>query len=145
VRLDKTGHPDDNTRVNGDSGYYALLIRLPKASHIAVGSWGEADFPAGWYVYVGTARKGLYARLNRHMRRAKMLRWHVDYLLQHGTLALTCTWDLDGRSECGIAEAIAGLPGACWRPRRFGASDCRCEGHLIHFKEEPEKGLLTTI
>jgi Uri superfamily endonuclease len=42
--------------------------------------------PAGRYLYCGSAkgRGGLKARLSRHMRRGKSVRWHVDQLPEQG-------------------------------------------------------------
>jgi Uri superfamily endonuclease len=42
--------------------------------------------PAGRYLYCGSAKGpgGLKARLSRHMRRGKSVRWHVDQLTEQG-------------------------------------------------------------
>jgi Uri superfamily endonuclease len=40
--------------------------------------------PAGRYLYCGSAKGpgGLKARLSRHMRRGKSVRWHIDRLTE---------------------------------------------------------------
>jgi hypothetical protein len=43
-----------------------------------------------------------------------------------------------GRRECAWAEGLAGLPGAAIPVPRFGASDCHCPAHLIHFVQRPD-------
>lgn len=128
-----------------DAGYYVLLIRLKEARELSVGAWGSALFPAGLYAYVGRARRGLSRRLARHAARKKTLRWHVDWLLSCGTIVGIFSWPLAGRSECSIAERLAALPEATWRPRGFGSSDCRCKGHLIHFTAPPNEGVFATL
>jgi len=42
--------------------------------------FGRARFRQGVYFYVGTAQRNLSARLGRHSRKEKTLRWHIDYL-----------------------------------------------------------------
>ena len=42
--------------------------------------FGRAHFRQGVYFYVGTAQRNLSARLGRHSRKEKTLRWHIDYL-----------------------------------------------------------------
>lgn len=66
-----------------EGSLYALLIYLPHATQINVGKLGEFVFPAGFYVYVGSARRNLASRIARHRRKEKRLHWHIDYLLQH--------------------------------------------------------------
>jgi Uri superfamily endonuclease len=42
------------------------------------------------------------------------------------------------KRECAWAQTLAGLPGAFIPASRFGASDCRCPAHLIHFARPPD-------
>jgi Uri superfamily endonuclease len=62
-------------------GCYSLIIELQRKKTIRVGKLGEAVFPAGTYVYTGSAMKGLGTRLRRHCSRKKKIHWHIDYLL----------------------------------------------------------------
>jgi len=41
---------------------------------------GEFDFPAGIRLH-GSAKRNFEARIARHLRQEKTLRWHIDYLL----------------------------------------------------------------
>ncbi|MCM8596002.1 DUF123 domain-containing protein [Accumulibacter sp.] len=106
---------------------YQLQILLAEPLRIVVGRLGECAFPAGRYVYTGSARRNLAARIARHLRREKTLRWHVDYLL--GAPGVTVTGvALSAAGECALNQATRGrivVPG-------FGASDCRsgCRSHL---------------
>jgi len=74
---------DDEPRVGLPSlpGTYALVLRFSKRLEIIVGKLGVLSVQAGYYVYVGSALGpgGLAARVGRHCRREKALRWHVDY------------------------------------------------------------------
>jgi len=122
------------------AGTYALILELPRPATIAVGKLGRFSFPAGWYAYAGSARGpgGLAARLSRHLRSLKPLRWHVDYLRVY-TRPIAAWYAVGARKqECAWAKALASLPGASAPVPRFGASDCRCPAHLIHFATPPD-------
>ncbi len=106
---------------------YQLLIEVTLPVRCVVGSLGTVDFPAGRYVYTGSAKRGLEARIARHLRSAKALRWHIDYLL--GAPGVTVAAVVRSRrEECRLNQAS---PGRVLVPR-FGASDCRagCGAHL---------------
>jgi len=61
-------------------GTYALLLELDQQTVITVGRLGTCSFPAGSYVYVGSAlgSGGLSARLAHHRRPVK--RFHYSIL-----------------------------------------------------------------
>ena len=120
-------------------GTYLLLARLDQATWIDVGRLGTYTFPSGWYVYVGSALGpgGLKARLNRHRREDKRLHWHIDYLLEHAEFEESWTIRSISRLECALAARVCQLPKAHVIVPRFGASDCRCDGHLVHIPYEP--------
>jgi len=119
-----------NPLLPADPGVYVLLIYLENPEAIVVGRLGAIDFPAGCYAYVGSALRGLSARVGRHLRRRKKLHWHVDYLLQKGQLS-EVVWALSQEKlECSIAGAL--LRQGFQSIPRFGASDCRCPSHLFH-------------
>lgn len=106
---------------------YQLHIHLAQPLRLAIGRLGEFDFPAGGYVYTGSARRNFEARVARHLRREKALRWHIDYLLTAPGVTVTEVARSDS-GECALNQATAGMvivPG-------FGASDCRagCGSHL---------------
>ena len=71
---------------NTDSGIYVAVFHLPQPRSIKVGALGLVRFKAGIYAYVGSAQKNLTARLQRHARHRKPLRWHIDYLSTKATM-----------------------------------------------------------
>ena len=104
---------------------YVAATWVPRRETIVVGSLGPITFVRGWYAYVGSARRGRDARVARHRRAAKPLRWHADYLFSRHPAGRA--WLVDTRvSECELAARLGGrvVP-------RFGSSDCRCGGHLV--------------
>lgn len=120
---------------------YVVATWVPRRTEIRVGSLGPVAFARGWYAYVGSARRGRDARVARHLRAEKPVRWHVDYLSSRfpGHVA----WLVDSAlTECELAGALARLPGASRRPPRFGAGDCRCAGHLIVLPARPTRHML---
>lgn len=52
-------------------GVYQLVIRMRRPAVITVGALGRCRFPAGWYVYTGSARNGLEQRIRWHLRQEK--------------------------------------------------------------------------
>ncbi len=109
---------------------YSLFIRVEKPQTITVGRFGRFTFPAGNYIYSGSARKNILARLNRHLRKEKKLRWHIDYLLNSANVNIVEVL-VSTIPECDLVAASGGtivVPG-------FGASDCRsgCGSHLRRF------------
>ena len=106
---------------------YQLFIRLATPQRIAIGQLGCFDFPAGCYVYTGSARRNFEARIARHLRKEKTLRWHIDYLLAAPGIQVERV-RRSALPECELNRRAGGqlaIPG-------FGASDCRaaCGSHL---------------
>jgi Uri superfamily endonuclease len=112
---------------------YQLVIRLAQSSTVRIGRLGVFEMPAGVYVYTGSARRNLEARIRRHLSHEKRLHWHVDYLLGHPDARVIDVFRF-AEPEC---EVNARTPGRCLVPG-FGASDCRhgCGSHL-KFQGEP--------
>jgi HEAT repeat protein/Uri superfamily endonuclease len=127
------------------TGTYVLALWLKGSTTIAVGRHGEFEFPSGWYLYVGSALGpgGLPARLARHRRRlasGKKARWHVDHLRERAVWGGAWVLAAGERPECTWAAALRRLPGAQAVIPGFGASDCRCPGHLLHVPDLPGDG-----
>lgn len=112
------------------SGAYVLLIRLDGRAEIGVGRLGQFTFEAGIYAYVGSAMNGLDARVARHKRHEKKLRWHIDYLLQHAKVVDVIEFESAERRECRINDRIRRGWRSAYPVAGFGASDCRCVSHL---------------
>jgi sugar fermentation stimulation protein A len=121
-----------------DRGSYLLILRLKRAKSLEFGRREHRQpFPAGYYIYVGSAMKNLTQRLERHRRLRKNKFWHIDYLREvsefQAALPIRASEDL----ECAIAEKMRAI--ADWTIPGFGASDCACPGHLFGMKEDPLK------
>ena len=120
-----------------DAGIYIAVFYLPKGRTIHVGRLGRLRFRRGIYFYVGSAQQNLSARLERHSRKTKSLHWHIDYLSVKAEMLGAITIEGPQDLECKLAKDLGemfelSVPS-------FGASDCRCGGHLFYTKELPEK------
>jgi Uri superfamily endonuclease len=113
-------------------GSYLLLIRLPEAQTMTIGSLPDIYFPQGYYAYVGSALGGIKARLDHHLNQSKRRHWHIDYLLPKASITDIIIGESEDRVECAIAQALStqfdSIPG-------FGSSDCRCSSHLFFAAE----------
>jgi Uri superfamily endonuclease len=118
-------------------GTYALAIALETKLCLRIGKLGMHNFLPGYYVYAGSAMRGLSGRLKRHLRSDKRLHWHIDYLLQQA--AVTDIWYAIGpdKLECKWNVTLQDLPAAAPSVPGFGASDCRCSSHLTYFRVIP--------
>lgn len=118
-------HPTAET-IPAVPGAYVLRVDLNASA---------AGLPPGRYLYCGSAMGpgGLRARLARHLRIGKSIRWHIDRLTEAGRAA--GAWVFPGGDECDLASSLAArgfptpIPG-------FGSSDCaRCVSHLFSWPD----------
>lgn len=106
---------------------YQLLIEVAHPLRQAIGALGVHDFPAGRYTYTGSAKRAFEARIARHLRAEKALRWHIDHLLTAPGVRVLAV----RRSRVPECRLNRSSPGTVTVPG-FGASDCRagCGAHL---------------
>jgi len=88
----------------------------------------------GAYAYVGSARRALRARVDRHFRRKKPKKWHVDQLTMHRSVTTTGAILVPRArvTECELNLMVGlAVEGSTPAPK-FGATDCRagCPAHL---------------
>ncbi len=119
---------------------YRLLIWVERALQLHVGALGRHLLGPGLYVYTGSARRNPRARLQRHLRRDKRLRWHIDYLLSQPEVQVLDV-EIWIAPECSVNRDTGGtVPIA-----GFGASDCvaGCASHLRYLGATPWGGTLS--
>ncbi|UCD71468.1 MAG: GIY-YIG nuclease family protein [Syntrophobacterales bacterium] len=109
-------------------GIYLLMIRLYGRRLIQIGGLGYRFFHRGSYGYVGSAKRRMNSRLNRHLKDGKRLHWHIDYLLQYAEIEVVVYGQCHSDKECMLAKELSHvfqcLPG-------FGSTDCKCTSHLF--------------
>jgi Uri superfamily endonuclease len=135
--------------VNALNRLYVVAAWVPRRETMVVGALGPVTFARGWHAYVGSARHGRDARVARHRRVAKPLRWQADYLFSKHPATRAWLFDTPlvecelatrlcalGQPQAGPGSAVVVPPeaaGAIVRVvGRFGASDCGCAGHLLY-------------
>jgi Uri superfamily endonuclease len=121
---------------------YQLIIEISEELNIKIGRLGTFTFPAGQYIYTGSAKKNIEQRIARHLKKEKKVRWHIDYLTVHPSVQIIEVRRSD-KNECSLNKKTKGtiaVPG-------FGASDCRkaCGSHLkfiaakVDIKQQPNQ------
>ena len=115
-----------------DSGSYLLIIRLDEACRLKIGALGEIAFDPGYFVYVGSAKRGLRARIARHLRDEKKIRWHIDYLLTLARVERVLVSNSAAEQELGTALLDSPDFNVI---NHFGSSDSPLPGHLFHCPE----------
>ncbi|MFZ5929487.1 MAG: GIY-YIG nuclease family protein [Acidobacteriota bacterium] len=127
-------------------GSYVLVLRLEEFLPLRIGALGTFGFPAGEYLYCGSAlgAGGVRARVRRHVEGGRKRHWHIDYLLRLARVHEV--WGrLDPRRlECAWAQALSRHGSFACPAARFGASDCRCPAHLWR-AEVPHAGLESVL
>lgn len=118
-----------------DRGSYLVVLSLAEESEVEIGKLGRVKFPKGYYLYVGSARKDLTRRIERHRGLRKRKFWHVDYLRERADFQTVIPIRTGEDLECEIAKALNGI--AAWNIPGFGCSDCSCESHLFGMKQNP--------
>lgn len=118
-----------------DRGGYLLIFRLRDKRRFPVGGLGDVELRKGYYVYVGSAKQALSARIQRHRRPGKKTFWHIDYLSTqaefHAALPVRSSDDLECLMAASLQEILGeGVPG-------FGCSDCSCPSHLFFSPADP--------
>ncbi len=109
-------------------GSYLIIIKLEDNKNFKVGKLGKIDFKKGYYVYVGSAMKGLEKRIQRHLRTQKKIHWHIDYFLSQARIINVFFKLSNNKQECKIAESLGEKLSSI---TGFGCSDCKCKTHLF--------------
>tara|TARA_B110000014_G_C19502435_1_gene271307 strand:- start:46 stop:399 length:354 start_codon:yes stop_codon:yes gene_type:complete len=106
---------------------YQLFISLSQPTEIQIGKLGLFVFPEGMYVYTGSAKRNMDARIRRHLSKSKNLHWHIDYLLANEQSKIINILKLKLR-ECKLNTNTTGKAIIAG----FGSSDCKqnCRSHL---------------
>jgi len=122
-------------REGGDRGCYLAIFRLRRALRWRAGRAAGAFLPPGFHIYVGSAKRGLAARLARHAGGTGRPFWHVDRLRAAAKPRAFLPVRTADDIECDLASAVRGA--ADGEAAGFGCSDCRCSSHLFFMERDP--------
>jgi len=126
-------------------GTYVLVLHLAEEVELDVGALGRTIFPAGHYLYCGSAQSGLGPRLARHMRPEKTMRWHIDRLTVLAEPIGALLFPDGKEGECRSSRMLEMCLGARSVLDGFGCSDCRCRTHLFHLPDAVPLSYVTDI
>jgi len=118
-------------------GTYTVIVRCKGPYCSMFGKLGRARLRKGYYLYTGSAlgrgAVSLERRIERHMKRQKRLRWHVDYLTSRPECNVTGAVYVvsDVRLECKVNSLLSNELKVSPVLLKIGASDCKCNGHLL--------------
>jgi Uri superfamily endonuclease len=112
---------------------YAVHLQLEKDQDITIGKLGTFHFQRGSYIYVGSAKRSILSRLNRHKKIEKVKRWHIDYFRPYCEITKIITYEEDD-GECRLAEKLRKSMNGSLPIKGLGSSDCHCFSHLIYIQ-----------
>lgn len=127
-------------------GTYTLILSIRKPATVRFGMLGTARLEAGYYLYTGSAlgrgAVSLEWRLSRHASSRKKKRWHVDYLTSCPSCRLVGAVYLSSKTkfECRVNSAVRENLSLQPLIPHLGATDCKCDGHLLRVNSHRGEG-----
>ena len=112
-----------------------LIIYVSEGLKTVVGRLGRIYFRKGNYIYIGSAKDCLDARLRRHLMKDKKTYWHIDYFLKDERAKISQIWTIVKLIECETANIFNRSTFTETVKKGFGSSDCRCLTHLFYLKD----------
>ncbi len=113
-------------------GAYLIVVELTQSCVVTLRRRPPVTLPPGRYAYCGSAYGpgGLRARVTRHLKQEKPIRWHIDQLT--ATAPVIDIRLLPGGNECDILRQLNRRTGVGIPIPGFGSSDCAgCPAHLV--------------
>ncbi|RJP62115.1 MAG: GIY-YIG nuclease family protein [Ignavibacteriales bacterium] len=130
-------------------GIYLLEIYASKTFEIQIKKFIDRLFSAGYYYYVGSAQKNLRQRLTRHLRKDKIVHWHIDHITTNpATLIKNIFLIKSGKKdlECEIANLLENNIKLDSSYKGFGNSDSNCSStHLFYSKKKIDHNHLLSL
>ncbi len=126
---------------------YILLIKLHNKMLINIKSLGTVVLDPGFYIYIGSANiRNPLARILRHFRKRKKIKWHIDFLTNAPSIEVIAAIMCYGLTESLIYDLIISQDRFVTAARRFGSTDQKHHiTHLFKIKGEPAIVLRCTI
>lgn len=118
-------------QINPSDTLYSIELILQKDMKIKIGKLGTFRFQKGTYMYVGSAKRNIVSRINRHKQIKKKMHWHFDYLRPYGEITKIITYE-NSNGECGLCRELLEKMNGTLPVKGFGSSDCNCLSHLVY-------------
>lgn len=111
---------------------YILILKLNENLSIEIGKFGNINFKKGFYIYIGSGKRNIKKRVERHIKKEKKAHWHIDYLTINKNFSINEIYFIDKIKECEVAEIF--MKNNIAYIKNFGSSDCKCKSHLFYFE-----------
>ncbi len=119
-----------------NSGVYLLEIFASKPFTTNIAKYKGELFPKGYYYYSGSAQKNLPHRLKRHIRKDKIVHWHIDHItsLKEANISNIFIFENRGKDiECELVQVLLKDFNTKIIANGFGNGDCHtCQTHLLY-------------
>ena len=112
-----------------------MLVMACRGGHTKVGGLGVVTLATGYYLYAGSAQRGLRSRVSRHLGPVAHRHWHIDYVKGLCRPVGVALWAGRGADECALSDAVGECADGC--VPGFGCTDCRCRSHLHYVADGP--------
>ncbi|MFA9555894.1 DUF123 domain-containing protein [Evansella sp. AB-rgal1] len=114
---------------------YVIMMNLLEDRHVAIGKLGSFLFHKGTYIYVGSAKKNIQARVKRHINKEKPTRrWHIDFFSSNTSVIGFITFP-HHKGECQLKDFIQKQFHGTVVAKGLGSSDCSCDSHLLKIND----------
>ncbi len=121
-------------------GVYLLELQIKKPIQISAKKFLNQIFEKGYYYYSGSAQKNLSQRLERHLRKKKIIHWHIDHLTSDVNVEIKSVLIANESSkefECELINILTMNFNLGINHKGFGNGDCNiCDSHLLYSKNK---------
>jgi len=121
---------------NSDSGIYILEIKINRDFTVSTKTFENFTFKKGFYYYVGSAQKNLKSRIQRHLKKEKIIHWHIDHITTIRESEITSVYVFRSKKkdfECELVQTLTRKGILKYSAKNFGNSDCNiCDSHLLY-------------
>ena len=126
--------------IKSNSGIYILEIHVPKNFSLGIPKFKSLIIDRGYYYYVGSAQKNLKQRIERHLRKDKIIHWHIDHLTapEQNRIKTVLIFEKKAKEfECSLVYEIENYYNLEHPQTGFGNSNCKlCKSHLLYSKKK---------
>ncbi|KAF0152082.1 MAG: hypothetical protein FD143_1376 [Ignavibacteria bacterium] len=132
-----------------NSGVYLLEIQVREPIQIKAKKFLNHKFPKGFYYYSGSAQKNLQQRIERHLRKEKIIHWHVDHLTANPSAEIKTVFIANEANkilECEMIKTLQINFEMEIAVEGFGNGDCiNCNSHLFYSKKKIDYNHLISL
>ncbi len=124
-------------------GTYVLKLFVGHPRKVRIGALGFLRFESGTYVYVGSALNSIEKRVQRHLKKEKILRWHLDYLTVQDDVEVIGVYvfenlEMEEELSLELSKMYKGVKG-------FGASDMKKADSNLYLVDESVDEFLRSL